>query len=161
SIPLPMGEGFSRRSAVMEPSAAPAIALKGITKRFPGVTANDDIALDIHGGEIHVLLGENGAGKSTLIGILAGMQQPDAGEIRLGGEPVRIASPRESLGLGIGTVFQHVLLVQSLTVLENLMLGGPWWQRLRRGPVLARFRELSKLLAVDIDPDATVERLSL
>ncbi len=141
--------------------AAPAISLRGITKRFPGVLANDDISLDILAGEIHVLLGENGAGKSTLIAILAGMQQPDAGEIRVRGRPVRIGSPRESLALGIGTVFQHVLLVQSLTVIENLMLGGPWWQRLHRGPALRRFRELSALLAVDIDPDATVERLSL
>src|SRR5215470_6843458 len=88
----------SSRSHVSD--AAPAIALRGITKRFPGVTANDDIALDIHGGEIHVLLGENGAGKSTLIGILAGMQQPDEGEILVGGKPVRIASPRASLSLG-------------------------------------------------------------
>jgi simple sugar transport system ATP-binding protein len=141
--------------------AAPAIALSGITKRFPGVTANDDIALDIRSGEIHVLLGENGAGKSTLIAILAGMQQPDAGEIRVRDRRVRIGSPRESLALGIGTVFQHVLLVQSLAVIENLMLGGPWWGRLQRGPALKRFSELSRLLAVDIDPDATVERLSL
>ena len=96
--------------------AAPITALRGITKRFPGVVANDDISLDFHAGEIHVLLGENGAGKSTLIGMLAGMQQPDAGEIRLRGRPVRIGSPRESLALGIGTVFQHVLLVPSLSV---------------------------------------------
>src|SRR5215470_5971829 len=149
----------SSRSHVSD--AAPAIALRGITKRFPGVTANDDIALDIHGGEIHVLLGENGAGKSTLIGILAGMQQPDEGEILVGGKPVRIASPRASLELGIGTVFQHVLLVPSLSVIENLMLGGPWWTKLLRGPALARFKELSALLGVEIDPGAQVGRLSL
>ena len=151
------------------PGAAPAdveggepfVALRGITKRFPGVLANDDISLDFHPGEIHVLLGENGAGKSTLIGILAGMQQPDAGEIRIRGQRVRIGSPRHSLELGFGTVFQHVLLVQSLTVLENLMLGGAWWRRLDREASLKRFRELSELLGLDIQPDSLVGRLSL
>ncbi|NIA69747.1 ABC transporter ATP-binding protein [Pelagibius litoralis] len=137
------------------------VELRGITKRFPGVLANDDISLDFRPGEIHVLLGENGAGKSTLIGILAGMQQPDAGEIRVRGASVRIGSPRESLELGIGTVFQHVLLVQSLTVLENLMLGGAWWRRIDRDAALKRFRELSELLALEISPDALVGRLSL
>jgi general nucleoside transport system ATP-binding protein len=136
-------------------------AVHNITKRFPGVLANDGISLEFRAGEIHVLLGENGAGKSTLIGILAGMLQPDAGEILIGGQPVTIASPRESLALGIGTVFQHVLLVPSLTVIENLMLGGSWWQRLARSPALKRFRELSELLGVAIDSDAEVGRLSL
>ena len=141
--------------------AVPVAAVRNVTKRFPGVVANDGVSLDFNAGEIHVLLGENGAGKSTLIGILAGMQQPDEGEILIDGNPVRIASPRASLQLGIGTVFQHVLLVPSLSVIENLMLGGPWWQKLLRGPALARFRELSQLLGVTIDPDAQVGRLSL
>jgi len=139
----------------------PAVSLHGISKSFPGVVANDDISLDFHAGEIHVLLGENGAGKSTLIGILAGIQRPDAGEIRVRGRKVRIASPRESLDLGIGTVFQHVSLVPNLTVLENLMLGGSWWRRLDRTSVLRRFQTLSKTLAVAIDPDAPVGHLSL
>jgi ABC-type uncharacterized transport system ATPase subunit len=141
--------------------AVPVAAVRNVTKRFPGVVANDGVSLDFNAGEIHVLLGENGAGKSTLIGILAGMQQPDEGEILIDGNPVRISSPRASLALGIGTVFQHVLLVPSLSVIENLMLGGPWWQKLLRGPALARFRELSQLLGVAIDPDAQVGRLSL
>jgi simple sugar transport system ATP-binding protein len=141
--------------------AVPVAAVRNVTKRFPGVVANDGVSLDFNAGEIHVLLGENGAGKSTLIGILAGMQQPDEGEILIDGKPVRISSPRASLELGIGTVFQHVLLVPSLSVIENLMLGGPWWQRLTRGPALARFHELSQLLGVTIDPDAPVGRLSL
>jgi ABC-type uncharacterized transport system ATPase subunit len=141
--------------------AAPVAAVRNVTKRFPGVVANDGVSLEFHAGEIHVLLGENGAGKSTLIGILAGMQQPDEGELLIDGKPVRIASPRASLELGIGTVFQHVLLVPSLSVIENLMLGGPWWRKLLRGPALARFRELSQLLGVGIDPDAQVGRLSL
>ncbi len=143
----------------MEP--APAIILREITKSFPGVVANDAISLAFSAGEIHVLLGENGAGKSTLMGILAGMLQPDAGEIQVRGRKVRITSPRESLDLGIGTVFQHVLLVPSLTVLDNLMLGGHWWGRLDREAVLRRYRELSEVLAVEIDPDARVGRLSL
>ncbi len=139
----------------------PVAAVRNITKRFPGVVANDGVSLEFRAGEIHALLGENGAGKSTLIGILAGMQQPDEGEILIGDQPVTIGSPRESLALGIGTVFQHVLLVPSLTVIENLMLGGSWWQRLGRAPALKRFRELSALLGVAIDPDAEVGRLSL
>ncbi len=144
-----------------EPGQAPAVSLHGITKRFPGVVANDDISLDFHAGEVHVLLGENGAGKSTLIGILAGMQQPDGGHIEIAGKPVRITSPRESLRLRIGTVFQHVLLVDSLTVIENLMLGGAWWRRHDRKSALKRFREVSELLGVEIDPDVPIGRLSL
>jgi len=137
------------------------VAVRNVTKRFPGVVANADVSLDFHAGEVHVLLGENGAGKSTLIGMLAGMQRPDEGAILIGGQPAKIASPRHSLELGIGTVFQHVLLVPSLTVIENLMLGGSWWQRLARSVALKRFRELSGLLGVEIDPDAQVGRLSL
>ena len=110
--------------------------------------------------ERDVVIGQH-AGKSTLIAILAGMQQPDAGEIRVEGRKVRLGSPRESLDLGIGTVFQHVLLVPSLTVLEIMMLGGANWRRLDRAGTLVRFRELSGLLGVAIDPDAMVGRLSL
>ena len=139
----------------------PAIELRGITKRFPGIVANNDITLDIFAGEIHVLLGENGAGKSTLISILAGLQQPDGGAICVHGQLIKIGSPRESLDLGIGTVFQHVQLVPSLTVLENLMLGGSSWRRLHRRPALKRFHELSDLLGVPINPDAPVGRLAL
>jgi len=139
----------------------PVIELRGITKRFPGVVANDRVTLDIFAGEIHVLLGENGAGKSTLIDFLAGLQQPDAGTISVHGRSVEIGSPAESLALGIGTVFQHVQLVTSLTVLENLMLGGSSWRLLRRQPAIERFRELSDLLGVTIDPDVPVGRLAL
>lgn len=142
-------------------AAHPVVAVRDVTKRFPGVLANDHISLDFHAGEVHVLLGENGAGKSTLIGILAGMQQPEEGSVLIDGNPVKIGSPRESLEYGIGTVFQHVLLVPSLTVIENLMLGAGWWRRLNRAPALARFQELSALLGVKIDPDAVVGRLSL
>src|SRR5262249_11539167 len=115
------------KSVALEAGAAPAVSLRGITKAFPGVVANDDISLEFRAGEIHVLLAANGAGKSTLTGLLAGIHQPDAGEIRLRGKPVRIGSPRESLALGVGAVFQHVLLVPSLSVLENLILGSSGW----------------------------------
>ncbi|MEX2629665.1 MAG: ABC transporter ATP-binding protein [Tistlia sp.] len=140
---------------------AVAIALSGVTKRFPGVVANDRVSLSFRRGEVHALLGENGAGKSTLISILSGMQQPDEGEISVAGRPVRIASPRAALKLGIGTVYQHVLLIPSLTVLENLMLGGAWWRPLDRAATLTRFTELSALLSTRLDPDAPVGRLSL
>ncbi|TJV13074.1 MAG: ATP-binding cassette domain-containing protein, partial [Mesorhizobium sp.] len=95
------------------------VALEGVTKRFPGVVANDSVDLAIRPGEVHVLLGENGAGKSTLIGMLSGLQQPDEGRILVDGEPIAITSPRHALALGIGTVFQHVMLVPTLTVAQN------------------------------------------
>ena len=138
-----------------------AVALSGITKRFPGVTANDDISLAFRRGEVHALLGENGAGKSTLISIMAGMQRPDRGRIEVAGKEVQIASPRAALGLGIGTVYQHVLLIPSLTVLENLMLGAPWWQPCNRKATLKRFEELSNLLSANVGPDDLVGKLSL
>ena len=135
--------------------------LQRVTKRFPGIVALDGVSLEFYAGEIHVLLGENGAGKSTLVSLLAGMQQPDEGQILIGGHAVVIDSPRRSKALGIGTVFQRVLLVPSLTVIENLMLGGSWFRRLARGPALRRFAELSVLLGTGIDPDAPVSGLSL
>jgi general nucleoside transport system ATP-binding protein len=140
---------------------APIAALRGITKRFPGVVALDGVSLDFHGGEVHVLLGENGAGKSTLVSLLAGMLKPDAGEILLDGKPVCIDSPRRSMDLGVGTVFQQLLLVPSLSVIENLMLGGPWRQSLKRTAARRRFDELASLLGTRIDPDAPLTALSL
>jgi ABC-type uncharacterized transport system ATPase subunit len=136
-------------------------ALRQVTKRFPEIVALDGVSLDFHAGEIHVLLGENGAGKSTLVSLLAGMQQPDEGEILIGGMPAVIDSPRRSMDLGIGAVFQRVLLVQSLTVIENLMLGGSWLRPLARGAAMRRFDELSTVLGTRIHPDAPVYGLSL
>lgn len=140
---------------------AAAIELRGITKAFPGVTANKEISLTIEAGEIHALLGENGAGKSTLISILAGLNQPDAGIILIGGIERRILSPRNSLDFGIGTVFQHVLLAKTLSVIENLMLGGNWRKKYDKEPALQRFQELCGLLAVELDANAPVGSLSL
>ena len=136
-------------------------ALRGVTKRYPGIVALNGVSLEFRAGEIHVLLGENGAGKSTLVSLLAGMQQPDEGEILIGGMPAVIDSPRRSIDLGVGTVFQKGLLVPSLTVIENLMLGGSWLRSLARSAALRRFDELSTLLGVRIDAHATVSGLSL
>ena len=137
------------------------VALRQVTKRFPGIVALDRVSLDFHAGEIHVLLGENGAGKSTLVSLLAGMQRPDEGEILVRGNPTVIDSPRRSMDLGIGTVFQRVLLVPSLTVIENLMLGGSWRRPLARAAAGSRFDDLSALLGSRIDADAPVSGLSL
>jgi len=105
----------------MEPQ--PIIKMRSITKRFPGVTANDAVDLDLFPGEVHTLLGENGAGKSTLMHILAGRVQPDAGRIEIGDKPVKIRSPFDALKLGIGMVYQHFALVPNLTVMENIIIG--------------------------------------
>jgi simple sugar transport system ATP-binding protein len=142
-------------------SSRPAIELDGITKRFPGVVANRDVSLVFRRGEIHALLGENGAGKSTLIGMLSGMLQPDEGTIRVDGNPVVIDSPRRALGLGIGTVYQHVTLVPTLTVLENLMLGGAWSTKLDRAATRRRLAEIAATLGIVVEADARVGRLSL
>jgi simple sugar transport system ATP-binding protein len=136
-------------------------ALRQVTKRFPGIVALNRVSLEFHPGEIHVLLGENGAGKSTLVSLLAGMQQPDEGEILIGGARAIIDSPRRSMDLGIGAVFQRVLLVPSLTVIENLMLGGSWLKTLARAAALRRFEELSTLLGTRNDPNAPLSGLSL
>lgn len=137
------------------------IELIGITKRFPGVLANDDISLTIDGGEVHCLLGENGAGKSTLISILSGMTVPDAGTIRVNGVSTVIDSPRKALDLGIGTVYQHATLVPTLTVLENLILGNTKGMRLNEAEGLERLDELASILGADVDPHAVAGDLAL
>ncbi|TPW77421.1 putative B6 ABC transporter ATP-binding protein [Schumannella soli] len=144
----------------MDQPAPPLIALRGITKAFPGVIANDDISLDIQRGQVHCLLGENGAGKSTLISILAGLQSPDSGRIELDGETVRIGSPKAAMDLGIGVVHQHSTLVPALTVIENLMLGERGLLQ-NRARAIARLDELSGLLGARIDPDAHASDLGL
>jgi simple sugar transport system ATP-binding protein len=141
--------------------AAPLISFRSVTKRFPGVVANDAVSFSVLPGEVHALLGENGAGKSTLIGMLAGMQQPDSGEILVDGRAARIGSPRHALGLGIGTVFQHSMLAPELTIAENLMLGGRWWAVPDRRGLRARFHETCAAFGLEIDPDASAGALSL
>ncbi len=105
-------------------SEPPLLELKGITKRFPGVVANDGVDFDLRRGEVHALLGENGAGKSTLMNILYGLYRPDAGEIFVRGEPVTLTSPRDAIGRGIGMVHQHFMLVPVMTVAENIVLAN-------------------------------------
>src|SRR5512139_3885725 len=100
-----------------------AMRMEGITKRFPGVLANDRISLDCRKGEVLGLLGENGAGKTTLMNILYGLHQPDAGEILVRGAPCTIASPHAAIDLGIGMVHQHFMQVPTLTVVDNVILG--------------------------------------
>jgi simple sugar transport system ATP-binding protein len=103
--------------------AIQTVELRNITKRFPGVLANDRADLKVAAGEIHALLGENGAGKSTLMNILAGLYRPDEGEILIYGKPVAFHSPRDAIAAGIGMVHQHFMLVESQTVAENVILG--------------------------------------
>src|SRR5512133_4122617 len=103
---------------------APVLQLRGITKEFPGVLANDHVDFDLRRGEVHALLGENGAGKSTLMSILYGLYTPDSGEILMNGKPVAINSPKDAIELGIGMVHQHFMLIPVMTVTENIVLAN-------------------------------------
>src|SRR5437867_1520390 len=100
-----------------------AVSLRGITKRFPGVVANDGVDFEATEGEVHALLGENGAGKTTLSNILTGLYRPDEGEIELYGKPIQFHSPRDALDAGVSMVHQHFRLVRAFTVAENVVLG--------------------------------------
>src|SRR5690606_20955733 len=136
----------------------PAIELAGIDKRFGAVHANKDIRLAVAKGTIHGIVGENGAGKSTLMSILYGFYQADSGEIRVDGRAVDIRSPDDAIAAGIGMVFQHFMLVEPFTVLENVMLGVEGGPLLRGGIARAR-AELARLerdYALEVDADAVV-----
>ena len=139
------------------------LEMEGITKRFPGVLANDRVDFDVRPGEVHTLLGENGAGKSTLMKILYGLYPADAGEIRLRGRPVEIGSPSDAIGHGIGMIHQHFMLVPTLTVAENVALGLDAGGRLRQDlrPVRERIRELSDAYGLAVDPDAYIWQLAV
>src|SRR5512139_2596348 len=119
------------------------LELRGITKRFPGVLANDRIDLTLEEGEIHALLGENGAGKTTLMNILYGLYQPDEGEIIVNGKPVKVHSPGEAIASGIGMVHQHFMLIPVFTVTENVMLGE---ETTRPGGILDRKSSAERIL---------------
>ena len=142
----------------------PVLELRAITKRFPGVVANDRVDFDLREGEVHALLGENGAGKSTLMNVLYGLYHPDEGEIRIRGRRVSIGSPREAIDNGIGMVHQHFMLIPVMTVAENIVLA----QEPRRSGVfldyssaVERVRELSTAFGLAVDPDERVERISV
>lgn len=136
----------------------PVLEVRNITKRFPGVLANDNVSFTLEAGEIHAFLGENGAGKSTLMNILYGLYAPDEGEILINGKPVTIHGPNDAIRLGLGMVHQHFMLVPTLTVAENVMLGN----EIVNGMLLdqkkanARIRDLSHQYGLDVPPDALV-----
>lgn len=138
-----------------------AVRLRGITKVFPGVRANDGVDLSVRYGEVLCLLGENGAGKSTLMSVLAGIHRPDEGVVYVNGAEVTIASPRDAIALGIGMVHQHSSLIPSFTVLENLMLGRGRGVRLDFKAAREGLTRLAAMLGVEVDADVAVERLSL
>ncbi len=138
------------------------VSMRGITKRFPGVLANDHVDFDLRMGEIHALLGENGAGKSTLMNILAGLYRPDAGTILVNGRPVSFASPREAINAGIGMIHQHFMLVPSMTVTENILIGleKPRF-RLNLSAYDREIQALSERFGMRVDPRAHVWQLSV
>jgi general nucleoside transport system ATP-binding protein len=145
-------------------SDGPILELRSITKRFPGVVANDGIDFDLLPGEVHALLGENGAGKSTLMNIVYGLYRPDAGEILIRGKPVTLGSAREAIVHGIGMVHQHFMLIPVMTVAENIVLAS----EPTHGGVLLdyaasveRVRELSERFGLAVDPEARVENIGV
>ncbi|MCF6277251.1 MAG: ABC transporter ATP-binding protein [Anaerolineales bacterium] len=148
------------------PSGRPRIdtlEMRGISKRFPGVLANDKIDFDVRAGEVHALLGENGAGKSTLMKILYGLYQPTEGKIYLNGSPVRISSPTDAIHHGIGMIHQHFMLVETLTVAENVALGLPSSRGFLTDldKVAERIVELGRIYGLQIDPEAYIWQLSV
>ena len=148
----------------MSGSSPPALALRGITKKFGSVLANDRVDFDVVTGEVHALLGENGAGKSTLMSVLYGLYRPDAGEILVDCQAVEISSPSTAIDLGIGMVHQHFMLVPVMTVAENIVLGQ---EPTQAGGVLdlkaarARVKELSDRYGLAVDPAATIEDVTV
>ncbi|MFW5965235.1 MAG: ABC transporter ATP-binding protein [Halodesulfurarchaeum sp.] len=143
----------------------PAVRLSGVTKRFPGVLANDDIDLTVEQGTVHALLGENGAGKTTLMNILYGLYEPTAGTVEVGGTAREFDSPRDAIDAGVGMIHQHFMLVKSMTVTENIVLGNE--PRSLGGLAVDRKRarekvsELSQQYGFDVDPDATIASISV
>ena len=146
------------------PEADLVLELRGITKQFPGVLANDHVDFDLQRGEVHALLGENGAGKSTLMSILYGLYHPDEGEILIDGKPVKMDTPREAIERGIGMVHQHFMLIPVMTVAENIVLAE---EPTKAGVVLdlatarRRVLELARQFNFAIDPDARIQNISV
>ena len=129
------------------------VKMVGITKKFPGVTANKDVNLEVRAGEIHALLGENGAGKSTLMNILTGLYKADKGQIFIKGNPVNFKSPKDAIASGIGMIHQHFRLVGPLTVAENVILGSTtssFW--LNKAKINKTIQEISKQYGLKLTP---------
>ncbi len=142
----------------------PVLEVRGITKRFPGVLANDHVDLDVRRGEVHALLGENGAGKTTLMNIVYGLYNADEGEILLNGERVEFASARDAIRSGIGMVHQHFMLIPVMTVAENIVLAN---EPVRAGLLLdeaaaeKRVEEVARTFKFAVDPRARVENITV
>jgi ABC-type uncharacterized transport system ATPase subunit len=144
------------------PDPAYALQARGMTKRFPGVLANDHIDLDLKPGEIHALLGENGAGKSTLMNLLYGLYKPDEGQIYVRGREAHFSGPSDAIGSGVGMVHQHFMLIPPFTVTENIMLGGESTSAagvLDMGAARGRILQLSHEYGLEVNPDAKIEDL--
>jgi ABC-type uncharacterized transport system ATPase subunit len=151
-------ESGEERAASKSP---PLVRLEGVTKRFPGVTANDSVDLTLHSGEIHALVGENGAGKSTLMRVLYGLYPPEEGRIVVRGKEERITSPRAAIALGIGMVHQHFMLVERFTVTENIVLGAEGGAIVDTDSARDKIAELARAYGFNIDPSRRVEDLSV
>ena len=147
----------------MEQTPEYVIEMLHITKEFPGIKANDDITLQLKKGEIHALLGENGAGKSTLMSVLFGLYQPEQGEIRKNGKPVKIESPNDATALHIGMVHQHFKLIEVFTVLDNIILGAEDTKMgfLQKKDARAKVKALSEQYGLHVDLDAKVEDITV
>ncbi|MEM7636195.1 MAG: ATP-binding cassette domain-containing protein, partial [Pseudomonadota bacterium] len=143
----------------MSDDIKPRIELKGITKAFPGVLANDAVSFKVEPGEIHALLGENGAGKSTLVKMIYGIMQPDAGDIVWDGEPVMVANPKAARKMGVGMVFQHFSLFEAMTVLENIALGMDG--SISQSKLEAKIRDVLHTYDLKLDPHRIVSTLSV
>ncbi len=158
--PSPIGPGPENAlNPAPAAGAPPRLHLTGITKRYPGVVANDDVTLTVQPGEIHAVLGENGAGKSTLMKIIYGATKADAGEAFFDGQPVHIRGPQEARQLGIAMVFQHFSLFETLSVAENVWLGLD--RSLPLAKVTQRIRETAAAYGLDIDPERPVHTLGV